>query len=116
MAIAPMSCVWVSFALWPARADMLCCAVACCVSRVCDMLPRCADAGISVKYGRKVLQRLQAVGPARKALTSALASRSPGLVELEEALGAAKVCRCLLEDDLMQVRRGGWHVCGQRYM
>lgn len=81
---------------------LLCCAVLCC--SVSDMLPRCADAGISVKYGRKVLQRLQAVGPARKALTAAVASKSPGLSELEEALGAAKVCRCLLEDDLLQVR------------
>jgi hypothetical protein len=72
------------------------------------MLPRCAESGISVKYGRKVLQRLQAVGPARQALMSALASNPPGLAELEEALGAAKVCRCLLEDDLLQVRgRGG---------
>ncbi len=74
------------------------------------MLPRCAEAGISVKYGRKVLQRLQAVGPARKALAAALAARSPRMPELEEALGAAKVCRCLLEDDLLQV--SGWRSRG----
>lgn len=69
------------------------------------MLPRCADAGISVKYGRKVLQRLQAVGPARVALTEALAAadNTASLAELEAALGAAKSCRCLLDDQLLQV-------------
>lgn len=80
-----------------------------------DMLPRCAESGISVKYGRKVLQRLQAVGPARRALVAALAAGppGPGLNELEEVLGAARVCRCLLEEDLLQVRRGGvWGVWG----
>jgi hypothetical protein len=78
------------------------------------MLPRCAESGISVKYGRKVLQRLQAVGPARRALAAALAARppGPGLAELEEVLGAAKVCRCLLEDDLLQVSGSGVCVGG----
>lgn len=71
-----------------------------------DLLPRCAECGISVKYGRKVLQRLQAVGPARKALVAALTAAAAGLSQLdvlEEALAAAKPCRCLLEDDLLQV-------------
>jgi len=72
------------------------------------MLPRCVDAAISVKYGRKVLQRLQAVGPARNALQAALAARSISLAELETALAAAKSCRCLLEDNLLQVRVQGW--------
>jgi hypothetical protein len=82
----------------------VCVVAAAILRRVLEMLPRCAEAGISVKYGRKVLQRLQAVGPARKALSTALAARTPRLPDLEEALGAAKVCRCLLEDDLLQVR------------
>jgi hypothetical protein len=68
------------------------------------MLQRCVDAGISVKYGRKVLQRLQAVGPARSALQAALGSRIVLMDELEAALGACKSCRCLLEEELVQVR------------
>lgn len=67
------------------------------------MLQRCADAGISVKYGRKVLQRLHAVGPARKALQSALASKSCTCEKLKAALTAAKGCRGLLSDHLVQV-------------
>lgn len=67
------------------------------------MLPRCSDAGISVKYGRKVLQRLQAVGPARSALQEALAAQPCSVEALEAALSACKSCRCLLEEDLLQV-------------
>jgi hypothetical protein len=77
----------------------------CSSCRVADMLPRCSDAGISVKYGRKVLQRLQAVGPARSALQAALAAAPSCCEELEATLSACKSCRCLLEDDLLQVRR-----------
>ncbi|WIA12109.1 hypothetical protein OEZ85_012183 [Tetradesmus obliquus] len=73
------------------------------LARVADMLPRCSDAGISVKYGRKVLQRLQAVGPARTALQAALAAQPCSCDELEAALSACKSCRCLLEEDLLQV-------------
>jgi hypothetical protein len=68
------------------------------------MLPRCSDVGISVKYGRKVLQRLQAVGPARSALQAALAAAPCCCEQLEAALSACKSCRCLLEEDLLQVR------------
>lgn len=77
------------------------------MSRVAEMLPRCSDAGISVKYGRKVLQRLQAVEPARRALQTALSAQPCSMEELEAALTACKVCRCLLEEDLLQVRQHG---------
>jgi hypothetical protein len=73
------------------------------------MLPRCVDAGISVKYGRKVLQRLQAVGPARSALQAALASQPCELEQLDAALAASRICRSLLEDELVQVC---WRVRG----
>ncbi|KAF6256099.1 hypothetical protein COO60DRAFT_149160 [Scenedesmus sp. NREL 46B-D3] len=73
------------------------------LARVAGMLPRCSDAGISVKYGRKVLQRLQAVGPARSALQAALAAQPRACEELDAALTACKSCRCLLEDDLLQL-------------
>lgn len=77
------------------------------------MLQHCSDAGISVKYGRKVLQRLQAVEPARRALQSALSAQPCVYEELEAALSACKICRCMLEDDLVQVcarqlRTAGW--------
>ncbi|KAF8071205.1 TANC1 [Scenedesmus sp. PABB004] len=71
------------------------------LERVSGMLSRCAESGISVKYGRKVLQRLQAVGPARAALQAALAAEPRSCAELEAALGACKSCRCLLEEELV---------------
>ncbi len=71
------------------------------LARVESMLPVCVEAGISVKYGRKVLQRLQALGPARRALRAALAAHDKAA--LEEALKACKSVRCLLDERLMHV-------------
>lgn len=73
------------------------------VCRLTAKLQSCSDAGISVKYGCKVLQQLQAVGPAREALQSALGSEPFAYEKLEAALSGAKGCRCLLEDNLVQV-------------
>ncbi|KIY99648.1 hypothetical protein MNEG_8316, partial [Monoraphidium neglectum] len=70
------------------------------------MLPRAAAAGISVKYGRKVLQRLQSVEPARAALRAALSAppAAPAALRLagvEAALAGCKSVRCLLDERLL---------------
>lgn len=66
------------------------------------LLPRVAAAGISVKYGRKVLQRLEAVAPAREALRAALAARPRTAGLLEAALKLARPAACLLDAPLLQ--------------
>ena len=69
-----------------------------------ELLPLCVATGVSVKYGRKVLQRLEAVGPARAALLQATAvaeGEALSSANLAAALQAAKVCRSLLQDDLL---------------
>lgn len=58
-------------------------------ARVEALLPRCQDAGISVKYGRKVLQRLQAAAPSRVALLEAVNAPQPS--RCAAAAGAAAV-------------------------
>ncbi len=66
------------------------------------LLPRAADAGISVKYGRKVLQRLETVGPAREALSQALGRRGGSTgEELEAALKLARPAASLLDPALL---------------
>lgn len=67
-----------------------------------DLLPCCTQAGISVKYGRKVLQRLQAVAPARAALEAAVACGAAGSKgEMEGALASCKNVRCMLDEGLL---------------
>ncbi len=64
--------------------------------RVSRLMAACVEAGVSVKYGRKVLQRLEAVGPARDALRAALSAEPPSLAALQAALALAKPVRSLL--------------------
>ncbi len=69
-------------------------------ARVEALLPRCQDAGISVKYGRKVLQRLQAAAPSRTALLAAVnapqpsrCAAAPGAGAVPGSLHSATSCR-----------------------
>ena len=67
-----------------------------------QLLPCCIEAGISVKYGRKVLQRLQAVAPARSALEAAVGCGDRGSRgDMEAALAGCKNVRCMLEEGLL---------------
>eukprot|EP00798_Chlamydomonas_sp_ICE-L_P032123 gene32123-16642_t len=65
-----------------------------------DMLPRVQETGISAKYGRKVMQRLEAVTPARQALLEALSSDPPSRQALDAALKLAKPVQSLLVGDM----------------
>uniref|UniRef100_A0A7R9V4H4 Uncharacterized protein n=1 Tax=Chlamydomonas euryale TaxID=1486919 RepID=A0A7R9V4H4_9CHLO len=71
------------------------------LNRARQLLPKCSDASISVKYGRKVMQRLEGVGPARAALETALAAAPPSRVDLQAALTLAKPVRCVLDNNLL---------------
>ncbi len=58
------------------------------------MAGRCAAAGVSVKYGKKVLGKLERAAAARRALQAALAGRARGgRAALEDALEAARSVR-----------------------
>lgn len=74
------------------------------LTQVQDMMGRCCSVGISVKYGRKVLQRLEAVGPAREALAAALAAE-PGSLrssDMEAVLRECRPCRSLLDANMLR--------------
>jgi hypothetical protein len=60
-----------------------------------------AKAGISVKYGRKTLQRLEAVAPVWGALRAAIACVPPVRADLQAVLAAAKPVRSLLDAALV---------------
>lgn len=64
------------------------------------LLPVCNEAGISVKYGRKVLQRLEVVAPARASLQSALIPPWSA-ANLEAALRSARPAASLLNPALL---------------
>jgi hypothetical protein len=64
-------------------------------------LPTVAKAGISVKYGRKTLQRLEAAAPVWGALRAAIASAPPVRADLQAVLAAAKPVRNLLDAALV---------------
>jgi hypothetical protein len=53
------------------------------------------------QYGRKVLQRLEAVGPARSALQAALSAQPVRSTELEAAIKAARPAAVLLDPQLL---------------
>jgi hypothetical protein len=65
------------------------------------LLPRAAALGISVKYGKKVLQRLETVQPAKAALLAALTTMPMQSSHLEAALKLARPAACLLEPELL---------------
>ncbi|GAX74144.1 hypothetical protein CEUSTIGMA_g1593.t1 [Chlamydomonas eustigma] len=69
--------------------------------RMNEMMGWCVDAGISVKYGKKVQQRLECVGPARAALKAAVIMEPPQRFELQAALKRAKPVRSLLDPALV---------------
>ncbi|KAG1669063.1 hypothetical protein FOA52_003981 [Chlamydomonas sp. UWO 241] len=69
--------------------------------QVQDMLPTVAKNGIGVKYGRKTVQRLEAVAPVWDALRAAIASTPPVRTDLQVALAAAKPVRNLLDPALV---------------
>ena len=59
--------------------------------QVHDLCHRCSSAGISTKYAKKVVSRLERVGPAREALQAAVQSRD--LDCLDTALQHARSLR-----------------------
>lgn len=59
------------------------------------------QAGISVKYGRKVLQRLEVVAPARTALREAMNAQPRKSSQLEAALKNARPAASLLDPQLL---------------
>lgn len=66
-----------------------------------SLMPRVAAAGISVKYGRKILHRLHVVKEARSALQVAIATVPPSPALLEQAILDCRSVRCLLEERLL---------------
>lgn len=80
------------------------------LAQVQAMIEPVAAAGVSVKYGRKVLQRLEAVAPGRAALRAALNVTPHTVAGLEEAMGVARPALALLEPELVESVKVR-HVC-----
>lgn len=59
--------------------------------QVQDMAERCAASGISIKYGKKVLGRLEKVAPARQELVAAMSAGA--LARLQAAVDEARGLR-----------------------
>ena len=66
------------------------------MTEVQSMSTKCVAAGISVKYGKKVLSKLERVAPVRRALAAGMNKDAGGRESLEAALEQARgVTRCL---------------------
>ena len=65
------------------------------LTEVQSMSAKCVAAGISVKYGKKVLSKLERVAPVRRALAAGMSEDGGGRESLEAALEQARgVKRC----------------------